>query len=71
MIPFHTEISAAADYLRMENIAWLCPFSVAEWKSLRMVTSTAYPSPSQTSLVYTGLGVESIRGEAVRKISLI
>ena len=67
MIPFHTEISAAADYLRMENIAWFCPFSVAEWKSLRMVTSTAYPS--QTILVYSGLNVESIRGEAVRKIS--
>ena len=66
MIPFQTEISAAADYLRMENIAWLCPFSVNEWKSLRMVTSTAYPS--QTNLVYTGLSVESIRGEAVGEI---
>ena len=52
------------DYLRMENIAWFCPFGVAEWKSLsRMVTSAAFPS--QTNLVYTGLSVESIRGEAV------
>ena len=67
MIPFHTEISAAADYLRMENIAWFCPFSVNEWNSLRTVTTSAFTS--QTNLVYNRLSVESIRGGAVRKMN--
>ena len=54
------EIFAAAEFLQMQNIVWLCPFGVAEWKSFRKLTSTAFPS--KTNLIFNGPRVESIRG---------
>ena len=54
------EIFAAIDFLRMENIVWLCPFSVAEWNSFRKITSTTFPS--KTNLIFAGPRVELLKG---------
>ena len=53
----------------MENIVWLCPFSVAEWKSFGKITSSAFSS--KTNLICSGPRVELIRGAQMNEFFIL